>query len=349
MNNAGIRLIAIVLAFTVVAIWSLRTDLANSPLLAIPGSTNDSPSSTAASSLDESDHKVDSFRVGADEPAVIEHSNSQQVSQKRREHVRQLIRGLRPQESAAAIEVWVDEFEHTSDDEIIFLMNQSGRLGSIIVSPLSSSMVTSKTGLAPLPSDEAGSRDLQIHSVRTNLDNIMTVGYRERLDITVISAVPSSDSQRISMRRLTCGNVFMTGDPLHVALRTAGLVFFQLADGRLTRNGMFVRTNDGRLGLKAGDGFVAIQDSPIFPADVQCSIAGDGRILDRGSSRSFGEIRVVTADRADELSTNDGVYFTTSSEVRPAENFELQSEAFELSNVDVKHNQQILESLNHCR
>jgi len=177
----------------------------------------------------------------------------------------------------------------------------------------------------------------------------MTVGYRDRLDFTVISAVPNSDSQRISMTRLTCGDVFVTGDPLHVALRTAGLVFFQLADGRLTRNGMFVRTDDGRLGLKAGDGFVAMQNSPVFPPDIQCTIADDGRILERDSSQSFGTIRVVTADRADQLSTNDGVYFTTSSEVRLAEDFELQSGAFELSNVDVKHNQQILETLNRCR
>lgn len=350
MNRAAIRLLFIVPAFSAfVGVWSLKTDPADSSLPERSQSTVRPDSSVAASHLGDSEHSAVSFSVDAAESEAIVRAYSEPVPGKRREHVRQLIRRLRPQESAAAIEVWLEAFEHSADDEIAFLINQSGLPGEMDASPLSSSVLGNSAGGGAFPSNDAESMNLQIESARTNLNNIMTVGYRGRIDVRMVSAGADTDSQQISLRRMACGNLFMTGDPLHVALRSPGLVFFQLADGRLTRNGMFVRTDDDRLGLRAGDGVVAIQNSPIVPADVQCTIAADGRVHDGDSNRSFGAIRVVTADRADQLSTNDGVYFTTRSEVRPAEDFELRSGGFELSNVDVKYNQQILEIRNDCR
>ena len=122
-------------------------------------------------------------------------------------------------------------------------------------------------------------------------------------------------------------------------------MFFQLIDGRLTRNGMFARMNDGRLGLQAGDSYVALQDSPVVSGHLSCEILSDGHVIAGGNRNPIGRIRVVSVERGDQLTTDDGVYFRADKAVKRTEDFILQPGAVELSNVNVNQNRQILSAL----
>jgi len=348
MNKAVIGLVSTALAFSVVSLWVLRTEPTIGPLLAVPTPAehaDSSPEQDEASSDREFQHRQhETSAVASEKP---ESATVTQLTEKRREHVRQLVRQLRPQHSEPAIEVWVEEFGNLSDDEISFLLNQSAMFGEMGIASITSSATSVELPVvAPAPAlSDAQMRDPRGETARTNLKNSMTIGYRDQLELNFLSAGETPTPQRVSLRRLTSGDVFGTNDPLHVALRTPGLVFFQLADGRLTRNGMFARMDDGHLGLQAGDAYVALQDSPVVPDHLRCEILSDGHVIAAGDSNPIGRIRVVSVERGDQLTTEDGVYFRTDEDVKRAEQFVLQPGALELSNVNVNQNRQVLSAL----
>ena len=356
MRKTVIGLLATALVFAVAACWALRKEPAARSLLVIPAPAKD------RESLPEPELTSGGrgFQVGQSDPAVekpgtMDAVGPSKITDERRDQVRQLIRQIRPEQTKTAIEVWVDEFGHMGDDDISFLITQSAMLsnfGDVGASSneLTSGVLAEQSGLIPsaTPADTVRT-DSRFDTARMNLKNTMTVGYRDHLNFNVLSAGENANPQQISLRRLTSGEAFETGDPLHLALRTPGLVFFQLADGRLTRNGMFSRMNDGRLGLQARDGFVALQNSPVLPTDQWCVIQSDGRVFDEDVRSQIGSIQVVKVECADQLTTEDGVYFRTREPVEVAEQFELLVGALELSNVDVDRNRHVLNALQHHR
>lgn len=329
MSRAAIGLAATVLVFVVVAFVALRVEPAKGPLLAIVPPADDAI---------PAEQVFDANKAAAPAP----------VSEERREQVRQLLRHLKPKQSESAIEVWVDEFCEMSDDDILFLVTQSGMLaGGAGRSVLSDS---TPGGLVPKMEIEldvcnvkAGQEERQFAIARHNFKNTMTIGHRGQVELTVIPADETADPEQIAIYRLSCGDVIVTGNRLHLALRTPGAVFFQLSDGRLTRNGRFIRLENGKLGLTGRGEPVALQDSPNVPADESWSISEDGRVLvDGDSAESLGKIRVVRVTRPEQLTSEDGVYFRAESSVISVEDVQLQVEALELSNVDVIRNQQLL-------
>lgn len=354
MNHPAIRLGALALAFSVVGIWALRSEPTAGPLLVVPGPASDA-NSVPEQQFTSGDpgHPHGPFDDDAEtSPVESEPRDPAELSEttdRRRHHVRQLIRRLRPQQPAPAIEVWVEQFGHLSDDDISFLINQStlsGEAGSAdaVFSASHIELPGAIPGGSPSVAETSGS-DPRLDVVRTNLANTMTVGYRDQLVLNVLSAGDTPDPRQCSLWRLSAGEALQTYDPLHVALRTPGRLFFQLADGRLTRNGMFSRLDNGQLGLPAGETFVALRDSPVLPAGLHAEILPDGHVMADGHSHPLGRVRVVSVSRGDELSSGDGVYFRTRGTVQPAQQFELQSGAVELSNVDAGRNRQVLRAL----
>ena len=329
MNKAAIGLTVTALVFVVVAFVVLRVEPSAGPLLAIAPTADDGISA---------EQVFDAIEPAA--PAA--------VSDERREQVRQLLRHLKPKQPESAIEVWVDEFCEMSDDEISFLVTQSGMLAGMSGRTVLSDSIPG--GLGPVMETELNEHDVeavqeerQSTIARRNCKNLMTIGHRGQVELTVVPADKTADPERIAIYRLSCGDVIVTGNRLHIALRTPGAVFFQLSDGRLTRNGKFTRLATGKLGLAGRGEAVALQDSPTVPADEFWSISEDGRVLVGGdSAKSLGKIRVVRVTQPEQLTSEDGVYFRTESSVISVEDVQLQAEALELSNVDVIRNQQLL-------
>jgi flagellar basal body rod protein FlgF len=344
MNRAAIGLAAAAPVFVVVAFVILRVEPAAGPLLAIAPPADDAPAFTAESGR----RSIDEAIVAEQEFDAIEPAAAAPVSEERREQVGQLLRRLKPKQPESAIEIWVDEFCEMSDDDISFLIAQSGMLAGVSGgSVLSESTrggfgLEMETGLDG-PNVEAGQVERQSEIARHNLRNTMTIGHRGQVELTVVPADETADPEQIAMYRLSCGDVIVTGNRLHIALRTPGAVFFQLSDGRLTRNGRFTRLENGKLGLAGRGESVALQDSPIVPSDESWTISEDGRVVvDSNSAESLGEIRVVRVTRPEQLTSTDGVYFRAESSVISAEDVQLQAEALELSNVDVFRNQRLL-------
>lgn len=329
MSKAAIGLTVTAIVFVVAAFVILRVEPAVRPLLAI------APPADDAISVEQVFHAI--------EPAV-----PAPVSDERREQVRQLLRHLKPKQSESTIEVWVDEFCEMSDDEISFLVTQSGMLAGVSGGSVLSDSIPGGLGLKMETelnhrNVAAGQEERQSAIARHNFKNIMTIGHRGQVELTVVPADKKADPEQIAIYRLSCGDVVVTGNRLHIALRTPGAVFFQLSDGRLTRNGRFTRLATGKLGLAGGGESVALQDSPTLPADEFWSISRDGRVLVGGdSANSLGKIRVVRVTQPEQLTSEDGVYFRTESSVISVEDVQLQAEALELSNVDVIRNQQLL-------
>ena len=351
MNKALALLTVIMLGFAVAVSWTLQSGPLDDPLSAtVPPVDNTALSQQPVLTWGNGESRSDAHESSTDETEDIDSAERLRITEQRREQVRELIHRLRPQQDESTVAVWVDEFAHLSSDEIRFLIQQTGIPGSEAGRRGDSpgvEVLTSETHLElsgrSSHAETVGLKEPRIETARTNLRNMMTVGYRDLLDLRVLSAGTTANPLRISLRRMTVGQAIETGDPLHVALQTPGLVFFHLEDGRLTRNGMFARMHHGRLGLRAGDGFVPLQDSPVLPVGLRCTILSDGRVTDADTSRQIGKIRVVMADRSDQLTTEDGVYFHCDADVRLAEHFSLQPRAVELGNVDPRINRQWLE------
>ena len=346
MNRAAIGLTATALVFVVVAFVFLRVEPAAGPLLAIAPPVNETPASPQ-DFTSENDARRDDEAIPAEQDfETIELADSAPVSEERRKQVRQLLRRLKPNQPESAIEVWVDEFCEMSDDDISFLVTQSG-----MVTGVSGGSVLSESGLGGfglemetgLDASNAAADQVKRQSkiALHNLQNTMTIGHRGQLELTLIPADETAAPEQIVMHGLSCGDVIVTGNRLHLALRTSGAVFFQLSDGRLTRNGRFTRLQNGELGLAGNGVSVALQDSPNVPSDESWTISEDGVVVGDGGEM-LGRIRVVRVPRPEQLTSEDGVYFRAKSGVVPVEDIQLQTQALELSNVDVLRNRQLL-------
>lgn len=351
MRGFVVGTLAATLALAVVGLWALRTEPVG-PLLALP--TPDRPVESQPN--DEPEFASESLFLPLDMETSDQnppHTAISVVSEDRRQHVRKLLQKLRPQHDPDAIDVWVEQFANMADEEITFLMTQSESMTGVPgITPLSSGLqsdlfepaTSSEHSLSPEDSDARRWPESGADTARQNLRNSMTVGYRDQLAINIVSAGLPTTTEQLTLPRLTCGPLLNTGDPLHLALETPGLVFFLLEDGRLTRNGSFCRMEDGRLGLKASPGYVALHESPILSEDTVYSISSNGQVVARGADQPVGTIHVVTV-AAGKLTSDDGVYFRTTGDVSPATEFQLKSTALELSNVDVEHNNRLLDAI----
>jgi flagellar basal body rod protein FlgF len=270
------------------------------------------------------------------------------VSQERREHVRHIIERIRPNADPDTIDIWVEQFASLPDGNIEFLVTQSSLLkgdsqlpsilGGAFESTLDSSEARTSQSSTDVMIQPAANRSL-IESddvVSRNLANVMTVGYREELELKAASASAVPGLRRLAMFQHGTGPSVVTGSSLHLAIQTPGAVFFQLEDGRLTRNGMFERLDDGRIGITDGDSVVALKESPVIGSLERVRIEADGTVFE--GERPVGVISVGTVQQPELLSTDDGVYFKTDAEVAMATEIELLAGSLELSNVDVPRN-----------
>lgn len=270
------------------------------------------------------------------------------VSKERREHVRRIIQRIRPNADADTVDIWIEQFASLPDGNIEFLVSQSSllkgasSLPSILGDSSESSSDHSESDSTLTPDDlmiqpAAMTGTAKSHSiVSRNLANAMTVGYREELEIRAASASVASGLKRFAVFHHGTGTTVVTGSPLHLAIQTSGAVFFQLEDGRLTRNGMFSRLSDGRIGITEGSSVVALKDSPIVTTQAAVEIRPDGTVLEAG--KRIGRIAIAMVQQPELLVSTDGVYFRTDADVVTATEVELQSGALELSNVDVPRN-----------
>jgi len=292
----------------------------------------------------------------------------------RRAHVKALIMKGLPDTDPEIVDVWVDAWQDLGDDEIRFLMEQKRQGGGTLSDfPLLAptpdadwlNMDDGGVGLSnplisPLaPSDgllnsRYGSEPLQRLSAIAcvNLENIMTVGYRSRREVRVLAPGGTGESQSSLLPGLELGPRIATGDPLHFAILLDGPVFFELDNGTLTRNGMFERLSDGRLGLSVGSDSVALKESPIVPADMPTDSL---RLLEGKPSvgddlrQIMRNIRIVRAGRLTDLRTRDGVYFTSNAQVEPVESEQLLPGHLELGNVDVEEALKLLKLVEAAR
>jgi len=270
------------------------------------------------------------------------------ISPERRAHVRSIIERIRPNADPDTMDIWIEQFASMPDGNIEFLVSQSALLnGNSQLPSILGGGSESANGDSTLnmpqslagPTIQPATTSLSaaaVDVVSRNLSNVMTVGYREELELTTASASPVVGLKRLAVFHHGTGPSVVTGSPLHLAIQTSGAVFFHLADGRLTRNGMFSRLDDGSLGISEDDADVALEDSPVVHSLTSFRIQPDGTVFEDG--KRVGVISIVAVPQPELLTTDDGVYFQTDADVKAATEVELQIGALELSNVDVPRN-----------
>ncbi len=270
------------------------------------------------------------------------------IGKERRDHVRRIIKKVRPEADEDAIDIWVEEFASLPDGNIEFLVSQSSLLKGGIELPaiLGDSVDGSNNSSEPEASQSPTELMIQPATlsgsaksdevITRNLKNVMTIGYREELELKAASVSTTSGLTRLPVFHHGTGPSVVTGSPFHLAIQTAGSVFFQLEDGRLTRNGMFSRLSDGRIGITDGSSEVALKDAPVVKSPAGIQIRPDGIVLE--AERRIGRIAIVAVLQPELLNSQDGVYFEAKGEVGAATEVELRVGALELSNVDVPRN-----------
>ena len=284
------------------------------------------------------------------------------LSERRRQHVRQLIQSLLPQKEIAGLDIWVDEFADLPDDEIRFMVTQSSILQQDSLLPALPGQLDG-TGFGSQPMihfdspnripmgrsadihhDNTGEGDAAARVALQNLRSTMTVGYREQLRLNIASAGKRAGLTPMTVHSMAVGEVVTTGNPLHLAIRTAGAVFFLLDNGQLTRNGSFQRNVAGQLGLTSEDEFIPLSDSPLVPDAADWRVDRGGQVVLKSDSTVLGSITTVQVTDPTLLTTEDGVYFRIDSATTVLADAELLRGQLELSNVDVARNRNLIEA-----
>lgn len=263
---------------------------------------------------------------------------SDRPSDVRRSEVRALLQKLKPRANDETIELWTDQFAQMSDEDIRFLVSQSTLMTSEEQLPDIRSQPVFQ-GFSSLFGGSPASETAAPEMAGVNLERVSTVGYRQVLTVEVTDAGAPEH-----IRDFSAGPTIVTGNPLHIALRTAGRVFFELEDGRLTRNGSFERMADGHLGQIVNGSVTPLKDSPQIPNsvdEVTFSFTRDRQTLSAQPPAPF-TLPVVRVPFSVELTTNDGVYFTATGLDRVPVQAEFTQGALELSNTDILRNQQLL-------
>ena len=271
------------------------------------------------------------------------------VSESRQQRVRELVRNALPTADPSIVDVLTEEYAELSDDTVTFLLSQQKTAGSGVIIP--SALIFDRSFGDETPVDSTGPptspdpvrTDVGIESTaRANLKNTDTVGYRSLVPLSVVSPGYGSEAERSELRNFACGRFLITGDPIHLAIQTPGLHFFQLEDGRLTRNGLFARLPGGQVGLRFPNVTVALMDAPLIPVDTtSLKVDATSWTVYAGPADAqtpCGAIRIVTVTDPLRLDTVDGVYFRTSSRVELATGVNVRSGVLELSNVNIDMN-----------
>ena len=259
-------------------------------------------------------------------------------SDARSSEVRALLQKLKPRANDETIDLWTDQFAQMSDNDIRFLVSQSTLMTSEEQLPDIRSQPVFQ-GFSSLfggsPVSEAAAPEM----AGVNLERISTVGYRQVLTVQV-----TDNGAPEHIRDFSVGPTIVTGNPLHIALRTAGRVFFELEDGRLTRNGSFERMADGHLGQIVNGSVTPLKSSPQIPNsvdEVKFYSIRDRQTLSAPRTAAF-TLPVVRVPFSVELTTNDGVYFTANGLDRVPVQAEFTQGSLELSNTDILRNQQLI-------
>lgn len=219
----------------------------------------------------------------------------------------------------------------------------------------------------PVATASSGTVDsVAIHSVRSNLACVWTIGYRrnvvlpEPLVSPVHSVLPTDGGHSfrspefVSFRTFDTGKLQWSPGSSHVAITRDGPFVFSLEGDRFTRRGDFQILPDRRIGLITSAGIFPLKGSPVVsPEHERLSISPDGTIslntID-GQTVETGTIPVVEILDADQLRTDDGVIFAGANECRsvPVSPIEcgLRSHCLELSNVSAAEESALLSQLN---
>ncbi len=209
-----------------------------------------------------------------------------------------------------------------------------------------------------------------VEIVKSNLLASNTPGFRGQrviLDAAVYvteknPALPTS-FRLTTQTRFDCAAAAFSGNPLHVSLPGDPQLMFQISlqrnadvqDGEntilLTRRGKFSILESGQLGLQIGDGQFALAPEIAIPSEatrVWVTSNSEVRCLTEDSSEVLcGQLPIVRVQRLSELSTTDGVTFAANQNnetvLADTANLVLQTESFELSNVDHRDEWLLLE------
>ena len=250
---------------------------------------------------------------------------------------------------------WVGTYVDMPLDELDSLLQQKKLMPSIL--PLTSFMSGS--------ADHDYSSDIEIFSTRQtasdtfavaratildNLRNALTAGYRRQHAVMVASTLEStSESRKLSSSvasfDMTVGKIQRSNDNLHLAIEGDPNAMFRLEPGcMLTRCGRFKRLSDGHIGMTVGDQDLALSGLAVVPDEaVRINVLSDGTVqYSLGNVVHIaGKIELFNVNSLSELSSQNGVYFSVSSDqadrvLTIAENATLISRAFEGSNVDIE-------------
>ena len=252
---------------------------------------------------------------------------------------------------------WVDTYCGMPLDELNILLEQKKLMPSIL--QVSNSFLQPGADINIQPVERIP--QTPIHQLRStvinNLRNAATVGYRRGLTNTSLAVpTPETSSDRITTSTaafdFTPGAISVSNNSLHVAIQHDPFAMFRLEPGCvLTRNGQFERLDDGRLGVQGESVSLALSGVEVIPTEaVNVAIAEDGTVTYRHNDvvKSAGKISLVRVTAPESLLSQNGVYFTLTSEVgsqplEAADNASLASNSFEESNVIIEREWQLLD------
>ncbi len=306
----------------------------------------------------------------SDSPLGLDADNSRKVHD--------LIRRIFPNTSPEVLEAWAEAYENMDPAEVEFILDQKRLLSESLDSPIFGDPISDKTSVddqksadtfsvfpspllrSPLtPADSesasafresAATVESALLSVRRNLDSAWCIGFHRTVVLPeVLSAAnPTVGGHMTSFKNTTFtsfepGRIIKSPMPLHVALQSKnGAFMFRLEGDQFTRRGDFQLLRDRRIGLCHNGTDYALSQSMQLPEEaVNIHFSADGTIdYEDASSQllSAGQLEIFELPQLDQLTTVDGVIFTSTSG-KPAAFVSgqvaiLTIRSLELSNVD---------------
>ncbi len=184
-------------------------------------------------------------------------------------------------------------------------------------------------------------REMQV--VANNIANSATTGFRAE-GLIFAEHIKSLGVERGSVSMASAegrrtdhlqGTISKTGGAFDLAIEGDGFFQVQTASGpQLTRAGSFIPSADGLLVTPQGYPLLDLGEAPVFvPNDVRSiAISPDGTISADGNT--IGQIGLVQPLDANDLARQDGVRFSTTAGVEPADSARILQGFLESSNVD---------------
>lgn len=312
-----------------------------------------------------------------------EAAEASKIGESNRQVIEAMILKAIPAATPETVSAWAESFAGMDLSDVEFLLEQKQSLCTNL-QILSSGSVSSdgaafpKGGAWDLPRDLYERHDTQesekspIRLIESNLQSIFSVGYRRivvlpeaisksaETSASLTSLSPSGSEMALkqipplTFRCFDAGKTVTSPMPLHVAIvGTETACMFCLDGGRYTRRGDFRLLTDRRLGIVTPSGEFAAKNSPVIPDNTtRIKIHSNGLITFNdasGAVAEVGRLEVVRFESMEHLTTEDGVFFSCTSEivpqvVPPTESILLVGQ-LELSNVNQADEEELLKIL----